>query len=157
MNRSSETWANTNAYYYRVKFDSVQGGLSKMSWILRIFAFNKNIWKQNTPMWITGKNQSVLFSTADLCFYKPLVLQNVEPDFPPRAAHWTHLVSDLTNPSSPVGKTISLRAANCSIKNTRQKKLELESENCTWKIIFSLINVVIFWKHTKKIALILIF
>lgn len=108
-------------------------------------------------MWITDKNQSVLFSTVNLCFYEPLVLQNVEPDLPPRAAHWTHRVSDLTNPSSPVGKTICRRAANCSIKNTRQKKLELESENCTWKmIIFLLINLVICWKNIKEISLILI-
>jgi hypothetical protein len=35
--------------------------------------------------------------------------------------------------------------------------LELESENCTWKmIIFLLINLVICWKNIKEISLILI-
>jgi len=29
-------------------------------------------------------------------FHKPLVLQNVDPDFPPRAAHCMHRVNDLT-------------------------------------------------------------
>jgi hypothetical protein len=90
-------------------------------------------------------DKSHLTSYISLCTYKPLVLQNVEPDLPPRAAHWTHRVNDLTNPSSPVGKTICRRLANCSTKNTRQKKFELESENCTWKIIFLLIKTASHW------------
>jgi len=53
----------------------------------------------------------------------PLVLQKVDPDFPPLAAQWTQLASDLMKQSSPSGQTSSLSRLNWSAKNTRQWKV----------------------------------
>lgn len=61
----------------------------------------------------------------------PLVLQKFDPDFPPLAAHWTHLDNERINASSPAGNTDSLKRANWSAKYTFTIKLADASENCT--------------------------
>lgn len=58
----------------------------------------------------------------------PLVLQKEEPDFPPCAAHWTHLDNERIYTSSPARKTKSRTSLNCCAKYTFTVKLAVESE-----------------------------
>ena len=50
----------------------------------------------------------------DIIANLPNVLQKVEPDLPPEAAHGAHRAKERMKRSSPAGKTLERNARNCS-------------------------------------------